>query len=65
MCHIVTDRFIQCLEKLKERNEIKSSRQFALAVEYHPQNLNDILKGKRDVTIDLIKNASEIYKINP
>ena len=65
MCHIVTDRFIQCLEKLKERNEIKSSRQFALAVDYHPQNLNDILKGKRDVTIDLIKNASEIYKINP
>ena len=64
MCNIVTERFISCLEKLKDSNEIKSIRQFALAVEYHPQNLNDIMKGKRDVTIELIKNAAEIYKIN-
>ncbi|MBK9735698.1 MAG: LexA family transcriptional regulator [Saprospiraceae bacterium] len=65
MCNIVTERFIICIEKLKEKNEIKSARQFALAVDYHPQNLNDILKGKRDVTIDLIKNACEIFRINP
>ncbi len=65
MCSIVTERFIQCLEKLKDRNDIKSIRQFALAVDYHPQNLNDIMKGKRDVTIELIKNAAETYKINP
>jgi len=64
MCNIVTERFISCLEKLKDNNEIKSIRQFALAVDYHPQNLNDIMKGKRDVTIELIKNAAEIYKIN-
>lgn len=64
MCNIVTERFISCLEKLKDSNEIKSIRQFALAVDYHPQNLNDIIKGKRDVTIELIKNAAEIYKIN-
>ena len=64
MCNIVTERFISCLEKLKDSNEIKSIRQFALAVDYHPQNLNDIMKGKRDVTIELIKNAAEIYKIN-
>lgn len=65
MCNIVSERFVKCLEKLRETNEIKSARQFALTVDYHPQNLNDILKGKRDVTIDLIKNATEIYKINP
>jgi phage repressor protein C with HTH and peptisase S24 domain len=65
MCSIVTDRFVSCIERLKERNEIKSVRQFSLNVEYHPQNLNDIMKGKRDVTIELIKNAAEIYKINP
>ncbi len=64
MCNIVTERFISCLEKLKDSNEIKSIRQFALAVDYHPQNINDIMKGKRDVTIELIKNAAEIYKIN-
>ncbi len=65
MCNIVTERFVSCIEKLKEQNEIKSIRQFALAVDYHPQNLNDIIRGKRDVTIDLIKNAVEVYKINP
>lgn len=65
MCSIVTDRFVACIERLKDRNEIKSVRQFALTVDYHPQNLNDIMKGKRDVTIELLKNATEIYKINP
>jgi hypothetical protein len=65
MCNIVTERFVSCIEKLKERHEIKSARQFALSVDYHPQNLNDIIKGKRDVTIDLIKNAVETYKLNP
>lgn len=65
MCNIVTERFVNCIEKLKERHEIKSVRQFALSVDYHPQNLNDIIKGKRDVTIDLIRNAVETYKLNP
>ncbi|MBK8671346.1 MAG: LexA family transcriptional regulator [Saprospiraceae bacterium] len=65
MCNIVTERFILCLERLKEKNEIKSVRQFALSVDYHPQNLNDIMKGKRDVTIELLKNATEIYNVNP
>ncbi len=65
MCNIVTERYIRCIENLKERNEIKSIRQFAMSVDYHPQNMNDIMKGKRDVTIDLIKNTIEIYHINP
>lgn len=65
MCNIVTERYIHCIEKLKERNEIKSLRQFAISVDYHPQNMNDIMKGKRDVTIDLLKNTIEVYQINP
>jgi hypothetical protein len=65
MCNIVTERYIHCIEKLKERNEIKSIRQFAISVDYHPQNMNDIMKGKRDVTIDLLKNTIEVYQINP
>ncbi len=65
MCKIVSERFIACIEKLRERNEIKSIRQFALNVDYHPQNLNDIIKGNRDVTVDLIRNAAETYRFNP
>jgi Peptidase S24-like len=65
MPNIVTERFVKCIDELKETSEVKSLRQFALAVDYHPQNLNEICKGKRDVTIDLIKNAIETFNFNP
>jgi hypothetical protein len=65
MSSLVTKRFIACLELLREREVIKSVRQFAITLDFHPQNLNDILKGKRDVTIDLIKCAVEAYHFNP
>lgn len=65
MCNIVTKRFIDCIEKLRETTGIKSNRQFAISLDYLPQNFNDIMKSKRDVTIDLIKKAAEIFKINP
>ncbi|MBK8828245.1 MAG: hypothetical protein IPO26_16510 [Saprospiraceae bacterium] len=26
---------------------------------------NDIIKGNRDVTVDLIRNAAETYRFNP
>lgn len=54
-----------CVDYLKDNNKVRSVRQFALSVDYHPQNLNDIMKGKRDATIELIKTATELYKINP
>ncbi|HRO09283.1 MAG TPA: S24 family peptidase [Saprospiraceae bacterium] len=65
MCNIVTKRFVSCIEQLKELNKIKSIRQFALQVEYHPQNLSDIINGKRDVTLELLKNTIENFGVNP
>lgn len=65
MKSIVTQRFINCHDKLKEENRIRSSRQFALSLDYLPQSLSEILKGRRDVTIELIRKAVEEYKLNP
>ncbi|MFN7118002.1 MAG: helix-turn-helix transcriptional regulator [Saprospiraceae bacterium] len=65
MNSIVTQRFIQCHNKLKDNNQVRSSRQFAIALDYLPQSLSEILKGRRDVTIDLIRKAVELYKMNP
>jgi hypothetical protein len=65
MSSIVTQRFIQCHNKLKEENRVRSSRQFAMALEYLPQSLSEILKGRRDVTIDLLRKGVEVYKMNP
>ena len=62
---IVTQRFIKCHNKLRELKVIKSSRQFAIELDYLPQSLSEILKGRRDVTIEVIRKAVEIYKINP
>jgi len=65
MASIVTERFIKCHDKLKEEGVVRSSRQFALSLDYLPQSLSEILKGRRDVTIELLRKAVERYKINP
>jgi len=65
MSNIVTQRFIKCHDFLKEKNHVRSSRQFALSLDYLPQSLSEILKGRRDVTIELLRKAVEQYKINP
>ncbi len=65
MNSIITQRFIKCHNKLREDNQVRSSRQFALSLEYLPQSLSEILKGRRDVTIELLRKAVEKYKINP
>ncbi len=63
--NIVTQRFIKCHDKLREENRVRSSRQFALSLDYLPQSLSEILKGRRDVTIELLRKAVATYKINP
>jgi hypothetical protein len=65
MNSIVTQRFINCHNKLRKEQRVKSSRQFAMQLEYLPQSLSEILKNRRDVTIELIRKAVEIYKMNP
>ena len=65
MSNIVTQRFIKCLEKIREDNRVRSSRQFALSLDYLPQSLSEILQGRRDVTIDLVRKAVEVYRFSP
>ena len=65
MTNIVTQRFIKCHNKLREESRVRSSRQFAISLDYLPQSLSEILKGRRDVTIELLRKAIEKYKINP
>jgi phage repressor protein C with HTH and peptisase S24 domain len=65
MNSVITQRFVKCHDKLKDNNIIRSSRQFAMILEYLPQSLSEILKGRRDVTIELLRKSVEIYKFNP
>ena len=65
MNHIVSQRFIECMTLLQEKGIVRSMRQFALSLDTYAQSLNEIIKGRRDVTIQMIQNGVEIYHINP
>jgi len=64
MNSVVTQRFIKCHDKLLSMNIVRSSRQFALSLEYLPQSLSEIVKGRRDVTIEVLRKAIDLYKLN-
>ena len=61
---IVSKNFVSCLKELKATGRIRSDREFALTLDFLPQNLSQILKGKRDVTIDLVRRAHQQYDFN-
>lgn len=63
--NLTTKRFVDCVNHLKEVNLIKSYRQFAISLDFHPQSLNEILKEKRNVTLDLLTKACDKYKFSP
>lgn len=65
MNNVVTARFVECHDFLKSTSVVKSSRQFALSIGYQPQSLNNILKGKRDVPLEVLRKAIENFSLNP
>ncbi len=65
MSNLVTIRFIECHDRLRDMGRVRSSRQFALALDYLPQSLSEMIKGRRDVTIELIRKAVALYQFNP
>ena len=63
--NIITKRFSRCLRQLRATGKVKSSRQFALAVDYLPQSLGEILKGRRDAPLELLRKAVDVFGFNP
>lgn len=64
MNHEVSKRFVDCIKQLKENGSIRSFRQFALSVDYLPQSLSEVMKGRRDATIDLIYKTIKMYNLS-
>lgn len=65
MNSIVTQRFVSCVDFLKQEERIRSIRQFAMKLDFLPQSMGEILKLKRDVTLELLRKAIEEYRLNP
>jgi len=63
--NIVTERFLQCLAELKSNKLVPSNRNFALSIDIHPQCISDITKGKRNVTLEMVRKAIEVHDFNP
>ncbi|HLF65354.1 MAG TPA: LexA family transcriptional regulator [Saprospiraceae bacterium] len=62
--NIISKRFVQCAQTLLSGNKVPSARQLALSLEYKPQGLSEILNGKRNAPVELLKRAAEMYKLN-
>jgi SOS-response transcriptional repressor LexA len=65
MTNPITKRFVECHDLLKSSGVIKSSATFAEQLNTHRQTLNEILKGRRSVKIEMIQLAIEKYYFNP
>jgi hypothetical protein len=61
----VTKRFLDCFEQLKRTNKVRSGRHFAVSLDYLPQSFSEIVNGRREVTVELLRKATEQYCLNP
>lgn len=61
----VTKRFLDCFEQLKRTHKVRSGRHFAVSLDYLPQSFSEIVNGRREVTVELLRKATEQYCLNP
>lgn len=59
----VTQRFIIAHNELLASNKVRSSRQFAIKLDYLPQSLSEILKGRRKVPLELLRKMCSEFDI--
>lgn len=64
-CNLITERFLECFEQLLATNGVRSARQFAINLGYLPQSFSEIQKGRRDVPVEILRKAVELYRFNP
>lgn len=62
--NIVNKRFRIVFDYLKENNKIKSKSDLAVKLGTYNHIVNNILKGKRNITLDQMNKLIEIYRIN-
>lgn len=60
----VTYAFIKAFNLLKEYGFFTTNKEFAESIDYLPQSLGEILKGRRDVTIEVIRKLVGEYPVS-
>ena len=62
--NVVTHAFIEAFNLLKEYGFFTTNKEFAESIDYLPQSLGEILKGRRDVTIEVIRKLVSEYPVS-
>jgi phage repressor protein C with HTH and peptisase S24 domain len=62
--HIITQRFVQCMQTLLANHKVPSARQLAITLEYKPQGLSEVMNGKRNAPVELLQRAVQLYQLN-
>ncbi len=60
----VTHRFLTCLDQLIQEGKVRSKRHFAITLDYHPQGISEMVAHRRDVPLELITKAIEVFHLN-
>ena len=63
--NVVTKRFIEVFNSLKKNNVFKSDSAFAKSLDYTPQALHEIVKGRRDLPMNVLYDFVNQYDIDP
>jgi hypothetical protein len=61
----ITTRFLACADHLISQGRVRSRRDFAIAIGYHPQGMSELGKGKRAVPLEVLTRAVEHFRLNP
>lgn len=65
MSNATTQRFMQVHDHLIESGKIRSSRKFAQSLDYLPQSLSEIIKGRREANVTLLQKLIDKYNVSP
>jgi len=65
MANVVSERFVLAIKKLIKDGNIKSMRRISLELDYLPQSLSEVTKGKRDVPVEVLQRFITRFNVNP
>ena len=63
--NIVSQRFIEVMDELIELGLVENMKEFCHRLDYLPQSLSQVRKGKRDITIELLLRVFQEFNGNP
>ena len=63
--NIVTKRFVLAFYELKEKNVFRTQTILCETLGFSVASLTEILKGRRDVNIELLRKFFTVYKVEP